>query len=350
MQTASLSGSQAEDLTLIHLGLEDPDPLVPPFAAGLLGELGRPESVDPLLKHVRQSTRYNKNAAVDALRTIGDASAAPVLFEIAGHPGVWGDYFWYYEVLLRSAASLAALVLDPGGGADELERQLDQPSAAFKNFLLQYAPVIVTLPDFSPLLSRLREAAVQEIFTPRALQRPAEAIRCIKALGQLNTGRSLEKLRWYLDFPSRYVRGEAVVQITAWLSGEDLTVFLQDFLAREPHGFAHMKASILLAAAGDAEAPEHLRAWMLDPETPPLDLAACLTSTGALGLRLYLEDLRRPVGHPAAPVRSAAVSVLEWLPGQEALALCGNAILDPDPRVRLQAAKSRLVLSMEASI
>ena len=104
------------------------DPTIRGSAALALGRLEAREAVPALVRNLRVKSDLDRNAAVIALRKIGDASAAPALFEVALEDEAWG--------IRTSAIDALATLNDPRGMQLLAQLAIDpQPSAPAQRVL-----------------------------------------------------------------------------------------------------------------------------------------------------------------------------------------------------------------------
>lgn len=342
---ATAHASRAWELLLTTL--RSADRLYSPEAARLMGELGRADAVEPLVEYVCSAWDYGKTAGLYALQQLGDAACAQELVSLVDSPNVCEDYYWHHAYLVRAAAALTVRVLDARLSPPFFERQLaEEDSKNFDLFCIFYSPVLVELPPGDPLIGQLRAHALGNIYA-RQHTRPIHLIRSAKALGRTDTELAFRELEYLLNWPGQYVRGAAAEQLSSDNHRTKAAPMLRDFFEKEEAAFARVKAAGALTRLGDERGPECLRELMLN--TPDPLVQANAIDTAAVCLKLEAHELLPLFNHTSPWVRASAVGAMENTPMPDCVEATVTLLDDPDLQVRLQAAKTLLVLSETAS-
>jgi|GEM_PF-1946421 len=333
---------------ILNGALRPADPILAPEAARLLGELGDAEAIRPLLDYVKTDGDCSKTAGFYALQLIGDPGCALELAPFVDSPGVYEDYYWHQAGVVRAAAALAVHVLAPRMETPFFDRNLSEaPSVTLNMFCMLYSPVLLGLPPVSAVLAGLKHRTLEIIFS-RKFIRPAHMARAAGALGQTGTEAAARELQWMLTLPSRYVRGAAAENLAACVSNGEAGRLLCDFFDRETTDFARVKAAGALVRLGDSHASSYLRGTLRGAADPFVKATAIDTVSQCLGT-LDWDELRPHLYDPSPWVRSATLASLESLRAIECPEAAARLMDDPDPHVRIQAAKSFLAMSRETA-
>lgn len=317
-----------------------------PEAARLLGELGRRDAVGPLVDYVCSVWDYGKTAGLYALQQLGEASCTQALVSLVDSPKVCEDYYWHHAYLVRAAAALTVYVLDTRLLPRFFERELGgKHSKHFDQFCILYAPVLMALPGDS-LIDRLKEHALDNIYA-HEYTRPIHLIRSAKALGLTDTEQAFRELEYLLTWPGQYVRGAAAEQLGSGCHSAKAASALSEFFEREEVEFARVKAAGALTRLGDARGAECLREYVQGAANP--FVRANAIDTAAVCLKLQADELLPLIADQSPWVRTSVVGALETTRTAQCVEAAASLLDDRDPQVRLQAAKSLLVLNESLS-
>ncbi|MFW6154891.1 MAG: HEAT repeat domain-containing protein [Planctomycetota bacterium] len=343
---SSAAGAGAEagappPLLLEALKLDDP--VLPAEAARLLGDLGSPAAVGPLVEYVRTSGYYAKTAGLDALGRLGDRRACGALRELADDPRVDDDRGWWYgSTSVRLAASLALLALgDDSRGEwllddDKSKTEIDRKEWAM---FCWFAPAVLRLPDDLEATRRFKRRITVEALTAHSREAHRFIHRC-DALGLLRTPEAISVLVAMLGHASRYVRGRAAVNLLG-ASERPYHVDRVVWVAHnDPADFARVKACEALARRGRHLYGRRLTAMFDTALVDPFDRAAAVDSLGRLGDASAVPLLARHTSNDDPYIRLCAVEALERVGSPPAMAALRVRAGDEDLRVRMQVAKA----------
>jgi len=330
----------ATPLERLIAGLDAADRYDQADAARLLGELGRRETVGPLVRYVTENRYYCKAAGIHALARIGDASVCPTLRGLVDEPNVVDDWFWVDCRAVRAAAAVALLALGDDSRAGYLGDLAGRNDDVFFCFC---GPAILRLPDDLPATRDLKaRITVEAVGEPAARgvrhSDPARVALKAEVFGLLATPQACEALRDLASFHSRYVRGQAAVSLLRADPSEKHVRLVEAMADGDPADFACLKASFALATAGrrDRVALIAQAAGGLDD---PFDLAVAVECLGLLEDGEQTGVVERQALHADPYVRQCAVEALERIGGPAAVPVARQRLSDDSPRVRLQAAK-----------
>jgi HEAT repeat protein len=329
-------------------GLFDSDPLVPPDAARLLGELGAPWAVDSLLQQVAASRYYTKTATIEALRRIGDRRATEILRRLVEAPNVPDDWYWHGFKTVRAAAALVLLHWGDETGLPFLDELAGRGDVVFR---VWYAPTVLRLSDESPAARPLKARLTPPVLCgeegagPTPID-PAQWVLIAESLEQVGTPPAVERLRTLTGHFSRYVRGRAVTGLLA-VDPSAVSVAAHLFES-DPADFTRLQAAFALARAGHADAAEYLAraATTLDDA---FDRAVAIGLLGKLGRAEYAAVAAAAGAHPDPWVRQVAIEALVHMGASPARSAATRALEDPALRVRLQAAAGIITLDEDVA-
>lgn len=326
--------------------LRPADPFLAPEAARLMGELGRTEGTRPLLDYVRADGDSSKTAGLYALQRIAGPGCARELAPLVEAPGVYEDFYWHQAGVVRAAAALAVHVLDPRMETPFFDRELSAAESGILDmFCILYSPVLLSLPAGTGVVQRLKHRTLGLVFSRKFL-RPVHLARSAAALGKTGTQAAARELQWMLTLPSRYVRGAAADNIAACVSNDEAARLLGEFFDRENADFAKVKAAGALVRLGDSHAWSYLRG-IVGGTGDPFVKATAIDTLAACAGTPHGDEWQPHLGDPSPWVRSSALASLECLRTPGGLEAAGRMMDDPDPHVRLQAAKTVLALALE---
>jgi len=335
------AGPVAPPLLLETLKLDDP--VLPAEAARLLGELGAPAAVGPLVEYVRTSGYYAKTAGVDALARLGDRDACGVLRELAEDPRVDDDSGWWYgSTSVRLAAAIALLALGDDSRIDWLldddksKTEIDRKEWAL---FAWFAPAVLRLPDDLEAARRFKRRITVEALAADSREAHRFIHRC-DALGLLGTPAATSVLVAMLGHASRYVRGRAAVNL---LRASDRPYHVDRVVwvaHNDPTDFARAAACEALARHGRHLYGRRLAAMFDASLHDPFDRAAALEALGRLADPSAVPILARHAAHDDPYVRLCAVEALERVGTPAAMAALTERTDDADLRVRMQVAKA----------
>jgi HEAT repeat protein len=325
-------------LNLLFNGLTVNDPVVQAESARLLGELALPQAVRPLVTYVKTSPYYSKTAGFNALAAINRPEVCDRIVPLIQDPKVTDDPGWYNTVIVRSAAALAVLRLDPGREPGYFDRQYDMPDNwQFNIFCLFYSPLIVRAADTDPKISRLKKYTLDLLYSRRWWQ-PERLTVISRALGIAGGPQAAAELKWFLQFPSRYVRGQAALDLLKTAPTPENVELVAGLHKQDLTGYVKLKSAGALVRAGQKQYAGHVRQAITNEKDPLLRATALeLAGTGRdpEDRPLIIEQLK----HDKFYIRLCAIEAL----GNYQDGSCGAAVSplvdDSNIRVRLQAAK-----------
>lgn len=319
------------------------DPILPADAARLLGDLGSPAAVGPLIEYVQTSGYYAKTAGMDALGRLGDGGVCGALRALADDPRVDDDSGWWYgSTSVRLAAAIALLALgDDSRGEWLLDDDKSKTEIDRKEWALfaWFAPAVLRLPDGLDATRRLKRRITVEALSADSREAHRFIHRC-DALGLLGTDAAVSVLVAMLGHASRYVRGRAAVNLLRASDRgyhADRVVWVAH---NDPTDFARVKACEALSHHGRHLYGRRLKAMFDTALYDPFDRAAATESLGLLGDVSALEILAQHTRNDDPYVRLCAVEALERLGTPPALVALNERADDKDLRVRMQVAKA----------
>lgn len=322
---------------LLQDALFQDDRVINADAARLLGGLGRPEATAPLVRYVTESRYHAKVAGFEALARIGDASVCEAIRPLVDHPNVYDDWYWYGCKVVRAAAATALLALGDDSGAAYLNELADKGDDALFAFM---APAVLALPDTTAataaLKTRLTAGALVGVSERSVrLSDPGRLPRIVEALGLIGTDDACREIAGWLDFRSRYVRGQAALSLLAASAAPEHARAVTDLRDRDETAFVRVRTTQALAASGATEDVGPL-VDLARGAADAIDRGAALEALGLLGRDEAVETAVAALDDPVPYVRLCAIEALDRLDA------AGDAVVgmmdDPSPRVRLQAA------------
>ncbi len=329
-----------EPFDVITTALRTDDRFVQAEAARLLGELGNPRAVPPLLDYVRYSRWHSKTTGFHALAQIGDRSVCDVIRPLVDLPNCSDDWYWYGCRGVRTAAAVALLALGDEGGAGFL-REL-----AEKNDDVLYAwfgPAVLRLPDDPPAAAEIKACITVEALAgpgARSTRRtePGIVTMVAEALGVIGTEDACAALRDLLTFRSRYTRGQAALSLMAAQPTAEHADAVAELAESDPADFARVQAALALAKAGRSEHVSLLTEKAEGAEDW-FDRAVALRGLGELARAEDFGFVAAQLDSEHAYVRQCAVEALEGIDTEQAETPACERLRDRDVRVRMQAAK-----------
>ena len=332
-------------------GLRSADPLVQAEAARLLGELGSPAAVAPLLDYVRTSRHYHKAAGYTALGRLGDRSVCAELRAHVERPGLRDDWYWYGCRAVRACVAVALLELGDEAGADFLRQLADKSDDVFFCWL---APALLRLGHALPAARELKGRLTAQTLTEPGFRRtrhtePGNMAMKAEALGLIGGPVAAKALLEMMKFHSRCVRGQAALSLLRASAGEvplpsqlqQANVATVEALADgDPTDFVRIKAALALALLGARHGGRaKFIADLAGRIQDPFDRAVAVEALGLLGSAAYAAAVAGQLDHEDAYVRQCALEALERIDPAAAARAAKKADQDDSPRVRLQAAR-----------
>ena len=320
-------------------GLRSDDRIVQSESARLLGELGWPAAVDPLIEYVQRSRFHGKGTGFWALAQIGDARAVPAIRPMVDAPNCYDDWYWYGCKSVRTAAAVSLLALGDDGGAAYLTELADKGDDTFYAW---FGPTILRLPDGPPasqFKARITTDALLNAHRHSArLTNPGTVAMVAEALGIIGDDAACAKLRELASWRSRYVRGQAAVSLLAASPTDDNTGILGELAANDPTDFVRIRAAYALAKTGRREYADAVDAAARSAEDP-FDVATAVEALGLLGGTEHEATVRADLDHSESYVRRCAIEAMDRIDPAGAAGAVAPRRQDQDVLVRLQAAK-----------
>jgi len=333
--TERAAATGVEPPKLLLEALKTDDLVLNADAARLLGDLGSPRAVGPLVDYVTHNRRYVKTSGLDALARIGDRGACPPVRRLVDEPNVANDAWWYGYASVQIGAILALMALGDDSRTDFLiETEEDNLCWALFTW---FGPTAMRLPDRSDATRRLKARMTIENLKPDKSD-PGQVIIVCDTLGLLATPEARRVLVGHLGHMSRYVRARAAGNLLAMSDRSQDVQGVERMAARDPAMFARIKAAQALVMKGYKRYAEPIaHAAVLADD--PFDRAAALDSLGIIARRgdvpLVVEQLKADDAY----VRLCAAEALDRMGTGAAISAVAAVKNDPDMRVRLQAAK-----------
>lgn len=338
-----LSGASSKAWHILMEGLQSADPLIQAESARLLGDLGSPDALPDLLQYVQTSGYYSKTAGLYAIQCIGNADTASAIAPLVENPGVYDDFYWHYAFAVRSSAALAVLALNPNLNVPFFKQELEKESHPQLNmFCIYYASALTSLSGQDVTSTQLKKRTSSLCFS-RQFLRPAHLTLIADALGKTGTESAYRELQWMLSLPSRYTRGAAAANLPLCMPSAEARSQLQQFFKAEETTFAKVKSAGALARLGDADADRYLRRVIII-ERDALTKATAIKEASVRPKSMSLKELSPQLKDPSPWVRAAALEALERTIDPESRTAAAVSLEDADAGVRMQAAKTLLVL------
>jgi len=326
--------------------LRSKDLVVQADAARLLGDLGSPRAVGPLVRYVTRCRHYAKTAGLDALARIGDAGVCPKLRPMLEQPNCPDDPWWYGAWSVRLATALTLLGLgDTAGLAMLMDGEPDHKQWALRTW---FGPTVMRLPDGLPGVPELKAWFTVERILPSDKRDPGQVVIICDTLGLMGTEAARQKLTELLGHMSRYVRARAAQNLVVAPGDGGPRVFLGSVPAQvatmatdDPALFARIKASQAVVTAGGftrAARPFAEAIARAAASADPFDRAAALDSLGAIRRTEYVPTVIQQLKSPNAYVRLCAAAALGAIGDEGGTTAVARLRNDPDMRVRLQVA------------
>ena len=324
------------------------DLVVQADAARLLGDLGSPRAVGPLVRYVTECRHYAKTAGLDALARLGDPGVAPKIRPLLEEPNCPDDSWWYGAWSVRVATALTLLRLGDTAGL----AMLIAPEPDHKDWALMtwFGPTVMRLPGGSTAVDGLKARLTVEKLLPGGKTDPGQIVVICDTLGLMGTDAARRKLTGLLGHMSRYVRARAALNLVASPGGGRGRTFFGSVSPQvaamatdDPALFARIKASQAVVTAGGfthagrpfGEAIARAAGCAADP----FDRAAALDSLGAIRRAEFVPVAIEQLRSPDAYVRLCAAAALDAIGDERGIGAVSRLRNDPDMRVRLQAVK-----------
>jgi HEAT repeat protein len=201
------------NLSLLPAALHGNDPYLSADAGRLIGTWHLDAAIPDLLHHLRTSPLYSKVAAIESLAKLSPPETRDCLVAVFQNPVVPDDFYWVQHKGVRAAAAIALLGLGDTTGVDWLKDRLThQDPSVFR----WYAPALLRVshplpPALAPLLTReaLCNPAHRDAMDPPTYSDPGNVCMLCEALALVEDPAADEDLRFYMNFFSRFVRGQA---------------------------------------------------------------------------------------------------------------------------------------------
>ena len=196
---------------ILESALAAHDPLLPAEAARLIGDWKRRSLIPDLIENILTSRFYSKVAAIDALARLGAREAIPSLETLVTEPNVPDDFYWTGFKGVRAAASIALLQFGNPAGTGYLHKLASDRSEVFFRW---YAPALLRLnaaPELQAELTmeKLCSREHRDACSPEPYSDPGMLCMLCEALGLIDDPAADDDLEFYMNFHSRYVRGQA---------------------------------------------------------------------------------------------------------------------------------------------
>jgi len=319
--------------------LRDDDRIVAARAAQLLGELKLPEATGVLVEYVTTSRHYCKTTGFAALAAIGDRGACEAIRPLVDAPNVEDDWYWIGCRSVRAAAAVALLALGDDAGAAYLASLAD---AGEEVFFAWFAPAILALPDELKATAALKARIAVDACCAEGIRKvrqtdPGVLVWVVRVLGILANDAAQDRLGALLSHRSRYIRGQAALSLLAAGATYDSVAAVDVLVNEDPTDFVRIKAALALSLADRPRVGAIIAA--LDGAGDPFDRAVAIEALGLLGAGDCSASIADQLTHDDAYVRRCAIEALDRLAGPRAAEMVQPSCKDPDPLVRLQAAK-----------
>jgi HEAT repeat protein len=195
----------------LQRALAGADPLLASDAARLIGDWGLAEFAPALMEHLRTSRFYSKVSAVYSLVKLSPAGADRFLEDLFENPRVPDDFYWVGAKTVRAAAAIGLLQMRNSAGLPWLRELAATGNPVFWRW---FAPALIRLPDPSLLadlltVDKLCVREHRDRFDPSFYSDPGMVCMLCEALGLLAAPEADEHLELYMEFHSRFVRGQA---------------------------------------------------------------------------------------------------------------------------------------------
>jgi len=196
---------------ILKEALRSNDPLLAAEAARLIGEWNGKSLVPDLIENALSSRFYSKVSAIYALVALLAVEAVPGLEKLLNAPNVPDDFYWTGYKGVRAAAAVALLQFGSDAGVAYLQELAEAGDCVFSRW---YAPALLRLkpvPELQPYLTLEKLCSLEErnAFDEVPYTDAGQLCMLCEALGLINDPAAVESLEFYMNFHSRYVRGQA---------------------------------------------------------------------------------------------------------------------------------------------
>lgn len=334
-----LSGSCHD---ILRDALSGSDPVLASEAARLTGEWNGRALIPVLIENARYSRFYSKVSAIFALARLSAAEAVPCLTDLVSEPNVPDDHYWYGCKSVRAAAAVALLHLGSKAGISYLR---DLAEAKDNVFFRWFAPELLRMEAAAQLhgfltVDNLCSIEKRNSYADTAYTEPGMLCMLCEALGLIPDPLADEHLAFYMDFHSRYVRGQAYRSLYFRHRDERTVQKISEQAERQNTDFdrvvsaeVRQDSAVLLQMAGQAPSG--------------FDRGSALDALGAISSPLLQEACRVGVRDKEPYVRRCAVERLGSSGSiEEAQGLAGMLGDEKDPQVR--CALAAVLLAKEA--
>jgi HEAT repeat protein len=326
------------NLSLLPAALHGNDPYLSADAGRLIGTWRLNAAIPDLLRHVQTSPLYSKVAAIESLAKLAPPEARDCLAPVFENPGVPDDFYWVQYKGVRAAAAIALLQLGDTAGVEWLKDRLTHKDASVFRW---YAPALLRVSNPLPpalanllTLEALCNPAHRDAMDLPPYSDPGNVCMLCEALALVEDPAADEDLRFYMNFFSRFVRGQAYRSL---YHRHPTPVTLREIHAAALHHGTTFDLAVCAILEGDIPA---LTQFTRSAETPfdratAVDGLATLTPSpeSDAALLAALED-------PDAYVRQCAVEALGTRPP--------DLFQKPLERLRNQEHEPRVLCACEA--
>jgi HEAT repeat protein len=193
---------------VLRNALKGPDPLIAAEAARLIGEWEGHALIPDLIEHARNHRFYSKVTAFYALAKLSATEAIPHLAKLVDDPNVSNDWYWHGAKGVRAAAAVSLLQLGSEAGVAHLRELAEKRENVFYRW---FAPALLRLKNAVPLhayltLENLCPSDRQKKYDGPEFSEPGMLCMLCEALGLVDDPAAVERLEFYLDHYSRFVR------------------------------------------------------------------------------------------------------------------------------------------------
>jgi len=291
--------------------LHGSDPILSAEAARLIGDWNLAQHSGVLLDHLRTSRSYGKVTSLYALEKLAPEGLDDCLLGLLENPNVPDDFYWYCHRGLRAAAAIALLRRGNSTGLPWLRKLAEEKDDVA---LRWFAPSLLRLPRPSPLADLLTLEHLcnrQKRETLESISYSDSAMLCLlcEALALVDDPGADEHLEYYLNFYSRFVRGQACRSLFQRHPDAATLAKIREATGRYGTDFDRVVAASLAGASGE------------------------------------LKDLARNAR--ASFDRACAVDGLAGIPGSDSGDALTHAFRDPDAYVRQCAVEGAGRLGLE---
>jgi HEAT repeat protein len=301
------------DTSPLQEALRGPYPFVAAEAARLIGEFNLRALIPDLIENARFYRFYSKVSSFYALAKLSAQEAIPHLKNLVADPHVSDDWYWHGSKGVRAAAAVSLLQLGDASGVPYLRELAEARDMVFFRW---FAPALLRLKPVPELqacltLDHLCSAEKRNAYAGPEYTEPGMLCMLGEALALIPDPRADEHLEFYLNYYSRFVRGQAYRSFHLRHQDKATAQKIKETAAKHGTDFDRLVAAevgrdsaVLVEIARQAPAA--------------FDRGSAIDALGAIASPQLVEAAKPGLEDKDAYVRRCAVESLARRQGQEA--------------------------------